>query len=59
MIFKVKALINFNDLEENKKRVVGEEFECSKVRCDYLLENKAIEIVEKKPRKRRTTKKEN
>lgn len=46
MRFKVKALINFNDLEENKKRVVGEEFECSKVRCDYLLEHKAIEIVE-------------
>lgn len=46
MRFKVKALISFNDLEENKKRVVGEEFECSKVRCDYLLEHKAIEIVE-------------
>ena len=46
MRFKVKALINFNDLEENKKRVVGEKFECSKVRCDYLLEHKAIEIVE-------------
>lgn len=46
MRFKVKALIKFNDLEENKKRVVGEEFECSKVRCDYLLEHKAIEIVE-------------
>ena len=46
MKFKVKALINFNDLEENKKRVAGEEFECSKVRCDYLLEHKAIEIVE-------------
>ena len=46
MRFKVKALINFNDLEEKKKRVVGEEFECSKTRCDYLLEHKAIKIVE-------------
>lgn len=46
MKFKVKALINFNDLEANKKRVVGEEFECSKARCDYLLEHKAIEIIE-------------
>ena len=33
-------------MEANKKRIVGEEFECSKIRCDYLLENKAIEIVE-------------
>lgn len=46
MKFKVKALINFNDLEANRRRVIGEEFECSKTRCDYLLEHKAIEIVE-------------
>jgi hypothetical protein len=46
MKFKVRALINFNDLEANKKRVVGEEFECSKARCDYLLEHKAIKVVE-------------
>lgn len=46
MKFKVKALINFNDLEANKKRVIGEEFECSKLRADYLLEHKAIEIIE-------------
>ena len=46
MRFKVKALINFNDLEENKHRVIGEVFECFKTRCDYLLEHKAIEIVE-------------
>jgi len=46
MKFKVKALINFNDLEENKQRKIGEEFECSKTRCDYLLEHKAIEVLE-------------
>ena len=46
MKFKVKALINFTDMEANKKRIIGEEFECSKIRCDYLLDNKAIEIVE-------------
>lgn len=46
MKFKVKALINFTDMEENKKRIIGEEFECSKIRCEYLLENKAIEILE-------------
>ena len=48
MKFKVKALINFNDMEENKKRNIGDEFECSKQRADYLLEHKAIEIVEEK-----------
>lgn len=46
MKVKVKAIINFNDLEEGKRRRFGEEFECSKERCDYLLEHKAIEIVE-------------
>jgi uncharacterized protein YwqG len=43
---KVKAIISFNDLEENKHRGIGEEFECSKARCDYLLKHMAIEIVE-------------
>lgn len=46
MKFKVRALINFNDMEENKKRNIGDEFECSKVRCDFLLEHKAIEVIE-------------
>lgn len=43
---KVKAIINFNDMEENVKRNIGDVFECSKIRCDYLLEHKAIEIIE-------------
>lgn len=46
MKFKVKALINFSDMEENKKRNIGDEFECSKARCDFLLEHKAVEIIE-------------
>lgn len=46
MKFKVKALINFNDLEEKKQRTIGDEFECSKIRCDYLLEHKAVEVIE-------------
>lgn len=46
MKFKVKALIHFNDLEDNVHRNVGDEFECSKTRCDYLLDHKAIEIIE-------------
>ena len=46
MIFKVRTIINFNDLEENKSRKIGDVFECSKQRADYLLEHKAIEVVE-------------
>lgn len=46
MKFKVKALIDFNDLEEKKRRNIGDEFECSKTRCDFLLEHKAVEVVE-------------
>ena len=43
---KVRAIISFNDLEENKHRNIGDEFECSKERADYLLKHNAIEIVE-------------
>ncbi len=43
---KVKALINFNDIEANKKRIAGEEFECSKIRAEYLEEHQAVEILE-------------
>ena len=43
---KVKAIINFNDLDENKKRTIGDEFEVSKERADFLLGHKAVEIVE-------------
>lgn len=46
MKFKVRAIISFNDMEEDVKRKIGDEFECSKMRCDYLLEHKAIEVVE-------------
>ena len=42
---KVKAIISFNDLEENKHRNIGDVFECSQERCDYLLKHNAIEIV--------------
>ena len=55
MEFKVKSLINFNDLEANKKRVIGEEWVCEEQRADYLLEHKAIEIIEEiKPKKEET-----
>lgn len=51
MKYQVKALINFNDLNENKKRVVGEEFECEELRKDYLLEHNAIEVIKEIPEK--------
>ena len=46
MRLKVKSIIKFDDLEENVKREIGDVFECSKERADYLLKNNAIEIVE-------------
>lgn len=46
MKYKVKAIINFNDMEAETKREIGNEFECSKQRMEYLLEHKAIEVLE-------------
>ena len=46
MKYKVKAIINFTDLEENVKRQIGDEFECSKQRMEYLVDHKAIEVIE-------------
>ncbi len=67
MMVKVKAIKNFNDLEENERRIAGKsEWECSKERADFLLEHKVIEVIEKiketpiieeKPKKKKTTKK--
>lgn len=42
----VKALIDFNDLEKNVKRKVGDEWLCSSERAGFLQENKAVEIIE-------------
>ena len=46
---KVKVLKYFRDKEEKKERFVGEEFECTKERCNYLLEHNAVEIVKDVP----------
>lgn len=46
MKIKVKCLINFNDVEENVNRKIGDEFICDKIRADYLLEHKAVEFLE-------------
>lgn len=58
MKYKVRALINFSDVEENEKRIAGKsEWVCSKQRADYLLEHKAIEVLEEikeaKPEKKK------
>lgn len=47
MKVKVKAIMNFNDLEENTQRVKDKSiWECSKERADYLVENNAVVILE-------------
>lgn len=47
MDVKVKVIKNFKDMENNNvQRIIGEEYVCSKLRADYLEENKAIEIIE-------------
>lgn len=45
-MYKVKSRINFTDLEANKKRIIGEEFTCDKDRYEYLLNHKAVELIE-------------
>ena len=44
---KVKAIIEFNDMEENTKRKIGDEFVTSIERAEYLVEHKAVEILER------------
>lgn len=46
MKVKVKAIINFTDVEENTKRKIGDEFFCSEERAEYLKDHKAVEILE-------------
>lgn len=66
---KVKAIIEFNDMEENTKRKVGDEFIVDIERAEYLVEHKAVEIleeikeeikkepiIEEKPKKKKTKK---
>lgn len=47
---KVRAIINFNDLKENIRREAGKsEWECSEERAKFLLDHKAVEIIEDAP----------
>ena len=43
---RVKAIINFLDVEANINRKIGEEFICEKSRAEYLQEHKGVEILE-------------
>jgi len=43
---KVKAIMKFTDIEAKKERNIGDVFECTKERADYLVEHKGAEIIE-------------
>jgi hypothetical protein len=47
MKVKCKVTNPFNDLQdENKQRRVGDEFECTLERAEFLQKNNVIEIIE-------------
>ena len=47
MKIKCKVTNPFNDLQdENKQRRVGDEFECTLERAEFLQKNNVIEIIE-------------
>ena len=51
--YVVKVLRYFKDLEEKKDRFVGDEFETTKERYEFLKQNNAVnlvEIVEEQPK---------
>lgn len=44
--YKVKTIMKFTDKEENTKRIVDDEFECTKERYEYLKSKGAVTLVE-------------
>lgn len=58
MKVKVKAISNFNDLEEEQKRKIGDEWICSKERADFLKEHNAVEILEEEKQEAKIEKSE-
>jgi hypothetical protein len=68
MKIKCKVTNPFNDLQDgNKQRRVGEEFECTLERAEFLQKNNVVEIIEvaekpteepteEKPKRKRTKK---
>lgn len=44
--YKVEATMKFTDKEENVKRNVGDEFETTKERYEFLKKNNAVKLIE-------------
>lgn len=44
--YKVEALIKFTDKEEDTKRNVGDQFEVTKERYEFLKKNNAVKLIE-------------
>lgn len=44
--YKVEAIMKFTDKEENTKRNVGDQFNTTKERYDYLKSHNAVKLVE-------------
>ena len=44
--YKVKAIMKFTDKEEDTKRIVDDEFFCTKERYEYLKSNGAVILIE-------------
>lgn len=46
MKVKCKVTNPFNDVQDDKQRRAGEEFECTLERAEFLQKNNVIEIIE-------------
>lgn len=57
MKVKVKAKIIFDDIEDETRREVGDEWICEKERAEYLEQHNAIEIIEEIKEVKEETKK--
>lgn len=44
--YKVEATMKFTDKEENVKRNVGDKFETTKERYEFLKKNNAVKLIE-------------
>lgn len=63
MKVKCKVTNPFNDVQDDKQRKVGDEFECTLERADFLQKNNVVEIIEvtekpteETPKRKRTKK---
>lgn len=46
MKVKCKVTNPFNDVQDDKQRRVGEEFECTLERAEFLQKNNVVDIIE-------------